>query len=385
MKTHLISTLFALSSFATSLHAQGSLNPPPGAPGATMKTLTEVEPRTAINAANTPGTSGGNGNFGAEYIISNPGSYYLTGNVTAAANHHGIWVQADNVTIDLNGFTISGVSSSGDGINLSGHSQITVRNGIITGCRLGLDNNSGTDCRYENLTVSACREIGIRSGNRCVIQNCTVRSNSGHGIWVISDNIIRSCLVWGNGIIGNMTGIEGWDRCVVENCLANENYGSGIKVQENCRITGCTAQKNKSSGIVTGLTGDVTDCLCHENTVNGITVNEMTTVRRCHTNKNGNSGISLRDDGCASDNTCHANGYAGIQVNADQCRIERNEAWANQYGIAINNGKVGNFVALNRCTGNSVSNFSVPANSTLAPVLTSPSFTGATAWSNFAF
>ena len=46
----------------------GDLNPPPGIVESTMKTLTEVEPRTAINAVNTPGSA--TSIFG----ISQPGS-----------------------------------------------------------------------------------------------------------------------------------------------------------------------------------------------------------------------------------------------------------------------------------------------------------------------
>lgn len=54
----------------------GSINPPAGVVASSGKTLSEVEPRTAVNATNTPGDTT------AVYIISQPGSYMLTGNVT---------------------------------------------------------------------------------------------------------------------------------------------------------------------------------------------------------------------------------------------------------------------------------------------------------------
>ena len=50
---------------------------PPGAPAPTMKSLAQIEPRTAVNAANTPGDAGN------LFIISNSGSYYLAANVVA--------------------------------------------------------------------------------------------------------------------------------------------------------------------------------------------------------------------------------------------------------------------------------------------------------------
>src|SRR5215469_11158743 len=73
--------------------AQGSLTPS-GPPAPTMLTLSQVEPRTPI--ASLP------------FTVSTPGSYYVTGNLTAAVNQNGILVATDNVTIDLNGFTLSG-------------------------------------------------------------------------------------------------------------------------------------------------------------------------------------------------------------------------------------------------------------------------------------
>jgi hypothetical protein len=45
---------------------------------------------------------------GFPVTITQPGSYRLSGNLTAGANVSGIEILASNVTLDLNGFTISG-------------------------------------------------------------------------------------------------------------------------------------------------------------------------------------------------------------------------------------------------------------------------------------
>src|SRR5262245_5926864 len=91
----------------------GSLDPP-GAPASTMKPLDQVEPRTAITAL--------------PITISAPGSYYLTQNLTAST---GINITVSNVTIDLNGFALTGAATSGTGIRTSVSSlrNITIRNG----------------------------------------------------------------------------------------------------------------------------------------------------------------------------------------------------------------------------------------------------------------
>ena len=89
-------------SLSTGTFAQGSLTPP-GAPAPTMKTLTQIEPRTAISSIPT--------------TITQSGSYYLTGNLSGVAGQNGITIVASDVTLDLNGFTLTGVPSSIDGIS----------------------------------------------------------------------------------------------------------------------------------------------------------------------------------------------------------------------------------------------------------------------------
>ena len=100
----------------------GDLNPPSGAVAPTMKTLVEIEPRTAVNATNTPGDAD------SLFKITLPGSYYLTGPIDVPIGKHGIVVMADRATIDLNGFSIQGIPGSLNGIWGQG-AKITVRKG----------------------------------------------------------------------------------------------------------------------------------------------------------------------------------------------------------------------------------------------------------------
>ena len=91
----------------------GPLSPPGGPVASTGKTLTEVEPRIAVNATNTPGTAT------SLFKITQPGSYYLTGNITGVSGKNGIEIAASGVSLDLTGFDLSGVPGSLDGVNWS--------------------------------------------------------------------------------------------------------------------------------------------------------------------------------------------------------------------------------------------------------------------------
>src|SRR5688572_4518206 len=81
---------------SVSAFAQGTLNPP-GTPAPTMKTLQQIEPRVPVTTAGTSADY--------EFIISQPGSYYLQGNLLVTRTN-GIRIAAEGVTLDLNGFEI---------------------------------------------------------------------------------------------------------------------------------------------------------------------------------------------------------------------------------------------------------------------------------------
>ena len=91
------------SQFSTAC-GQGALTPP-GAPAPTMRSLDQVYGRTDARTALT--------NSGA-VTISQPGSYYLTTNLTVSSGS-AITIATNGVTLDLNGFTIRSTEASPTG------------------------------------------------------------------------------------------------------------------------------------------------------------------------------------------------------------------------------------------------------------------------------
>ncbi len=168
--------------------AQGPLSPT-AAPAPQGKTLDQIEPRTPLAG----GTAG--------LTISQPGSYYLTGNITVASGN-GITVNADNVSLDLRGFTISSAAASPTGIGISlpnGRANVSITNGHVRGARVfsggafsGGGFNSGIDysspvprsVRVTHVSVSGVGTFGIDLGSdpSSVITGCTVRTAGSLGL-----------------------------------------------------------------------------------------------------------------------------------------------------------------------------------------------------------
>src|SRR4051794_17530032 len=93
----------AFQLFSFSAFPQGSLTPS-GAPAPTFKTLQQLEPRIDLQNAPTSAVDSSKPNY--HFIINQPGSYYLSANILVTKTN-GIQINAEGVTLDLNGFQIS--------------------------------------------------------------------------------------------------------------------------------------------------------------------------------------------------------------------------------------------------------------------------------------
>ncbi len=175
-------SLSTINSQLSTCLAQGSLTPP-GTPAPTMKTFDQIEPRKEVNATNTPGDST------ALFIISSSGSYYLSGNIAGVSGKSGIKIAADDVTLDLNGFQLKGVSGSGSGIVhvivTGGVRNVAVLNGTVRDWPGGgVLAASHFYSLYENLRLYKNGASGLEAGGGSVVRGCTASYNTGSGFYV---------------------------------------------------------------------------------------------------------------------------------------------------------------------------------------------------------
>ena len=215
-------TLLALIALPSLGFAQGALTPP-GAPAPAMKSLDQIEARTVIGAVG--------GSFAA-ISIDSAGSYVLLGNLSVRAGS-GITINADNVTLDLNGFTISSSANpaAGNAIYLpAGRQNIVVRNGHIGG--------SGT----VNASTGAFSGTGFNSGiycsqtlNNCSVSDLTISSVAAYGIWLDLGSIIDRCAATHCGY----TGIRGQTvtNCSSTSCGKTAIQGTTVSNSQGASVT----------------------------------------------------------------------------------------------------------------------------------------------------
>jgi parallel beta-helix repeat protein len=314
----------ALAMFA-GLAVAGPINPPAGPVTSTMKTLSEVEPRIAINATNTPGDADATPSM---FKITQPGSYYLTGNITGVAGKHGIEIVSTGVTIDLNGFSLKGVPGTLDGVFVAGNYRgTTIRNGVVS--------SWGDD------GIDAYTAFG---GGR--IEGVISHSNTGDGI---------------------RAGIA----MTVTTSAATNNQGDGIVTSESCTVIGCTAYNNTGTGVVAGPGSTVENCSSMGNNGRGFSADLGSTVRGCTATVNGSDGISCSISCTIQNNTLARNGVlltngAGIYVTGNDNRIEGNNCSGADIGLDI--AASGNIIMKNTCSGNT-NNWSIVAGNAVAPIV----------------
>ena len=240
-----------------SAFAQGPLPPPVGPPVASMKTLDQVEARIPITAATAAGNANG------VHVITTSGSYYLTADVQGVAGKDGIVIEANNVTLDLNGYSLKGIAGSLNGIGISrtgtSYTGLTVRNGFITGFGQRGIHTVSTGAMHgftaEDLTIS-CTGAGLRAdvAGSTVVRRVIVRGGAGGILCAGNSDVdqIEDCVVTGTtgeAILGD----------VIERCQVSHVNFSGLVVIGGSRISHCRVA-NISCGVgVVGIYGDEVD------------------------------------------------------------------------------------------------------------------------------
>jgi hypothetical protein len=165
---------------------------------------------------------------GFPIVICHQGSYRLSGNLKISdADVSVIQIAADNVTLDLNGFTIAGPVTcadqpqgaggcsphgSGKGIYSLDHDNINIRNGSVRG--MG----------GEGVSIDSTLYTRKRSA---LIERLQIFDNGGTGIF-LTTGVVTHCNVYQNGFDGIRVSGHGFYNATISFNYASNNGGHGI-------------------------------------------------------------------------------------------------------------------------------------------------------------
>jgi hypothetical protein len=236
--------------------------------------------------------------------ITQPGSYVLTSNIYVPDPNDPAVIQiaASHVTLDLNGFMISGPSvCSGSPLSctptgtLKGITTDTARTGVVilNGFVRGMPNEGvdlvlGNESRVEQVQAISNAVNGIAVGESSLVRGCLARLNGSVGILTGSESTVRESHASQNG----QDGISLTSGLASGN-VAVRNGSTGIGCGSECRVTGSQAIYNQRPGIY-ALAGGIQVSANHVfgNSI-GISVCEAT-VRENHVRNNTGLGLEVR-------------------------------------------------------------------------------------------
>ncbi|MBL0920853.1 MAG: hypothetical protein IBJ10_01855, partial [Phycisphaerales bacterium] len=226
----------------TKLASAGPLSPPPGPVGATGQTLDDIYNRVArtdvgvaeprIPVQSLPGSAT------ALHVITEPGSYYLTGNIQGVAGKNGIEVHASRVDIDLSGFSMVGAAGSMSAVRqIDGLEQLSVHDGLITDwSEFGVYAFFSPFSRVERIKLARIVDRAVIVNFGSVVTDCSVRQCGGRTLSVESLGLIARCITDQCG----SPSIYGQNRILVTDCVAHRS-GQGVVVEGGGRIERCQA------------------------------------------------------------------------------------------------------------------------------------------------
>jgi hypothetical protein len=401
--THTVAlSVIAAVAGSAALVTAGPLNPPAGPVASTYKTLGEVEPRTIINAANTPGDAD------SSFKITQPGSYYLVGNLQGASGKSGIEVIATGVTIDLNGFSMTGVAGSLGGIRAVEEAgqvrDLTIRNGRIASFGgAGIDTAVTPNLEVQHMRIVSCSGGGVKGASRARISQCHISDMGsaqavsvglggivtdcnfvlvGSGVVAIDNLLMRDCSIVGASDFG----VDAGENANIQRLSVDSATDGAIRVGAGSIVSGCSVKGSNNGITVTGNNARIENCSVTDGAFYGISVIADSIVTGCTVYSVTGHGIVFSLGNVISHNNvgyCNQNGtWSGLRSTSSFNRIEDNHLTANNVGIELTSDQ--NFIVRNTLRLNTTP-FAIAAGNDFAPVITNPgtTFTGATPWSNF--
>jgi hypothetical protein len=190
--------------------------------------------------------------------ITSHGSYVLTGSLQVPAATDGVEVTAENVTIDLNGFSIEGpvtctgtpvtgcsASSGAQGVDASSQRGTTVTAGSISG--FGASGvHLGDHATASQLRVSENASSGLSVGGHSRVEDIRSERNANYGVDTGVQSTVENAVAFGNGYRGIATD----DGSTIVDSSSSQNADIGIFAGSHNTVRGVSSTSNQDDGIM---------------------------------------------------------------------------------------------------------------------------------------
>jgi len=298
-------------------------------------------------------------------------------------------VTADDVTVDLNGFTIDGSAfPASNGIRTTGR-NVTIRNGTVRNAGNSGVAGGGEGTVVEGVNVHDCGAgIEVTVGGR--ISGCTVRDVQNDGITAEFTSTVTDCTVVRAGLSGGGWGIIARDgstvtgctvrdspdgiqaiaATTVDRCAVTSNFSVGIMVDIGSTARGCTARFNNTGFLI--FSSSVIDCTAHTNFLYGFEGQFDASIDRCAAFENIGSGYWIGDRGVVTNNRSLRDAQSGIgagfEATGVNARISNNTASESANDNFLITGTINTVYANSATAAGSGTNYNfLPAND-VAPI-----------------
>lgn len=321
----------------------GPLNPPAGPIAPTGRTMQEIydrvartaqglaEPRIPVQSLPSSGT--------AVYAITQPGSYYLTGNITPPPGLSGIMIMSDDVSIDLCGFTLRGESGCPTGIQInSGVKRTSISNGSIVGWTSnGVSGELASQTILTDLSLQDNRLSGADIGALSTVRRCTANRNLAHGFRVGANSTVDNSITVQNGSSTThidadyLSGVFALAAGCVVRDHTSMNDRVGIRVESGGVVEGCRITSPTSWAIRIGPA-----CQVISNIVSG-----------------GWNGIEATDGTIIMRNSIASVDWNGVLLLGNANQVSENSVVGCHYGIVSYHPALRNFITANSVSATS--------------------------------
>jgi hypothetical protein len=299
------------------------------------------------------------------FTINTSGSFIMT---KPLYGNNGITINADNVSIDLNYFTLKGnPGNASHGINVvSPYKNINIYNGNLTNWGGdGIRANTASDIRVQNITVQGNAGDGLNLGTKSTVLNSIATQNGYDGFAIGSSSVIEHCIAYLNG----SSGISANENTSISNCSSSSNSINGFITLNNCTLHNNTSYKNSATGFYLGLGNKAFNNSSDDNITNGYVFGTGSYGQGNSARGNNSHGFHCNNDVCLIQNNADSNGGSGFFSASNGGKLDSNNSTDNLNGYLITG--IDWLVIKNSASGNASSPFNVAASNMIGTVITS--------------